>query len=328
MTTLLPCTPDGISQAAELLREGGLVAFPTETVYGLGANALDPQAVARIFAAKGRPANNPLIVHIFEPAQAWKLALPSQEQQLLLEKLSCFWPGPLSLVLPARSIVPREVTAGQDSVALRMPDHPIALALLRAAGVPIAAPSANPSNYISPTSAQQVVQQLDGKVDAVLDGGACSVGLESTVLSLLEPEPVLLRPGAITLEQLSLVLGPMRFSTHASLPLSPGMLPIHYAPRSKLILRAQLTESPCNPYSLVLFKEIDRQHPLIAQAAKVSLLSKDGNLSEIAHKLFATLYEHDQLGLGSIVCDTCPEQGLGMAIMDRLRRAAASNSTK
>ena len=235
-----PAAAEALGHAAEVLRRGGLVAFPTETVYGLGANALDPAAVARIFAAKGRPANNPLIVHVAEREQAQQLtATWSAEAERLAQH---FWPGPLTLVLPKRSTVPDIVTAGAATVAVRVPAHPLALALLRAAGLPIAAPSANRSNHLSPTTAAHVRASLGDAVDVILDGGPTSGGLESTVLDLSRRPPRLLRPGLVPPSSIEALIGPIEqpsLSLADSTPLpSPGIQPRHYAPRAAMECRA------------------------------------------------------------------------------------------
>lgn len=230
---------EALREAAQALRDGALVAFPTETVYGLGANALDAQAVARIFEAKGRPSTNPLIVHVtsVEAAQALVAAWPPKAQQLA----QAFWPGPLTLILPKASTVPDAVTAGLDAVAVRSPAHPVAQALLRLAGVPVAAPSANRYTQVSPTTAQHVAKGLGDRIDWLVDGGATQVGLESTVLSLVQDEPVLLRPGMISAAQLEQVIGPIRSLTNeivdeqVAAP-SPGLARRHYSPDAAVML--------------------------------------------------------------------------------------------
>ncbi len=237
--TLDPAAPnaEAIAEAARVLREGGLVAFPTETVYGLGANALDASAVARIFAAKGRPANNPLIVHVADTRAARRVVADWPPLAAMLAER--FWPGPLTLVLPKRDTVPDAVTASGPTVAVRVPAHPLAQALVRAAGVPIAAPSANRSTELSPTRAEHVLRGLDGRIDVLLDGGPTAGGIESTVLDLTATPPRLLRPGLLSIAELESVLGPLSRSlpssveTTQSLP-SPGLLPRHYAPRTPL----------------------------------------------------------------------------------------------
>ncbi|HEX2208930.1 MAG TPA: L-threonylcarbamoyladenylate synthase, partial [Longimicrobium sp.] len=226
--------PAALRQPAEVLRAGGLVAFPTETVYGLGAHALDPAAVQRIYEAKGRPSYNPLIVHLADVDAARGLASSWPEQA---ERLAAaFWPGPLTLVVPKNDSIPDSVTAGLPSVALRVPAHPVAHALLRAAGIPVAAPSANRSTQVSPTTARHVERSLGARVDVIVDGGPCPVGIESTVLSLVGPVPTLLRPGTVSVEDLRPVIGDVALPSSATDATaarpSPGMLDRHYAPRA------------------------------------------------------------------------------------------------
>lgn len=321
-----------ITHAAELLRNGKLVAFPTETVYGLGADATNQAAVQRIFEAKGRPSSNPLIVHVTSLEQIFAYAdisrswnPPVVRDRLIA--LQQFWPGPLSVVLPKNPIISSAVSAGGDTVALRIPRHPVALQLLAACDLPIAAPSANPSMYISPTTAEHVRQSLGAKVDYILDGGPCEIGLESTVLSLLQETPVILRPGAITAEQISDALHcPVEQSNqtasneHAPL-LSPGLLAKHYAPRTKVVLRSHAGSHIEYPekVGVILFSE--QSFP--CNAAATITLSKTGKLEEVASQLFAALRDLDQRGLDLIVVDTCEPIGLGAAIMDRLIRASA-----
>jgi L-threonylcarbamoyladenylate synthase len=319
-----------IARGAEVLRNGGLVAFPTETVYGLGGDALNETAVRRIFEVKGRPVTNPLIVHVgslrdvytfVDLSRSFDEALVTQR----LEKIGTLWPGPLSVVLPKASIVPRSVCAGSDTVAIRIPRHPIALRLLEVFGGPIAAPSANPSQYISPTTAQHVRESLGSKVDLVIDGGPCQVGLESTVLSLLEKQPKILRPGAITKEQLSALLGvdvaAQALTSDAGSPLpSPGMMSKHYSPSTKVRLWPQ-TESPpavSGRIGAIRFTSSPPPFPTIT----CRYLSDTGDLEEIAASLFSALRDLDGMSLDVIVVDTCERSGLGEAIMDRLLRAS------
>src|SRR5262245_29557837 len=228
---LVPATPASIRLAAELIRNGNLVAFPTETVYGLGADALQAPACAKIFAVKNRPFFDPLIVHVADLGWVEKLCARLDERARRL--VEDFWPGPLTLVFPKTDLVPDLVTAGLPNVALRMPDHPVALELIRAAQKPIAAPSANPFGYLSPTTAQHVAEQLGNGVDMILDGGPCAVGVESTILDLSEEMPRLLRAGGLPLERLEHAIGSIEVSrTHPHFPLAPGQLPSHYAPRT------------------------------------------------------------------------------------------------
>lgn len=315
-----------LARAAETIRTRGIVAFPTETVYGLGANAFSEKAVARIFQIKGRPANNPIIVHLAEAADISQVAdITDPKISTWLAIASKFWPGPLSVVLPKHPSIPENVTAGRSSVAVRIPAHPIAQALIRMSECPIAAPSANPSNYVSPTTALHVEAQLGDLVDMIIDGGPCTVGIESTVLSLVHDEPTVLRHGAVTIEQLrdvfENVTDPVAEKTTE--PLSPGMLPEHYAPKTPLVfLSAFDPKVTSGPYGFICFRE--PSHPIPAQEVRV--LSASGDLEEAATRLFATLRELDSLGLSCIVVEPCPEEGIGRALMDRLRRATCGGA--
>lgn len=316
-----------IAEAAKVLRAGGLVAFPTETVYGLGANALDEHAVARVFEAKERPRFDPLIVHVAAVDWVARLAtdFPTEAQELARR----FWPGPLTLVLPKTPVISDLVTAGCPTVALRIPDHPVALGLLRAVDLPIAAPSANLFGRISPTTAAHVAEQLGDRIDLILDGGPCRVGVESTVLQLGPAGPVLLRPGGTTLEEIEAVVGPVKLPVPRadggqddSAPASPGMLPQHYAPRTRLIVQTQSTgsvaEHPAGRIGLLAFQTA----PPAGDYARVEVLSPTGDLREATAKFFAALRRLDAAGLDLIVARTFPETGLGRALNDRLRRAA------
>jgi len=323
MKTLL-LKPAQISKAAKILQQGGLVAFPTETVYGLGANALNEKAVRRIFVAKRRPADNPLIVHIADKKMLPELVkeVPSSAKKLI----SKFWPGPLTIVLNKKNIVPDIVTAGGKTVAIRMPAHPVARKLIQLSGLSIAAPSANLSGSPSPTTAKHVIADLKGRIECIIDGGESQVGLESTVVDLSGKIPVLLRPGGVTLEQLRAVLGKVQVANvHAVKPKSPGMKYRHYSPKTNLIL--------------VTGKgKIKKITPLINEKKKVALIASPevadhfldrkievimyGNLLTLARELFKILRELDQQGFDYIIIHDVPEEGLGRAIMNRVRRAA------
>lgn len=311
-----------VAHAARLLRDGKLVSFATETVYGLGANALDVNAVARVFAVKNRPHFDPLIVHIAD--RAWLPRLVSVWPDNAERLVKRFWPGPLTLVLPKTELVPDLVTSGLPSVAVRMPSHPLALELLRLADVPVAAPSANPFGQLSPTRAEHVVEWLGDQIDYVLDGGPCSVGVESTVL-LLEPErAVLLRPGGVSLEEIESVIGhvtlPVREPTSdREAALSPGMLPQHYAPRTPLVIAEDLSQvvAPGHRGLLTL-----QPHPAATRFAAVEVLSADGDLTEAAANFFAALRRLDAACVEQIVATPFPNHGLGRALNDRLTRAA------
>lgn len=322
---------DKIAKAAAILRDGGLVAFPTETVYGLGANALCERAVARVFEVKARPRFDPLIVHI--AGLEWLPRLTAEFPSLASQLAEKFWPGPLTLVLPKTPAVPDLVTAGGATVAIRVPDHPVALALLRAVDLPIAAPSANPFGRISPTCADHVRDQLGSQIDLILDGGPCRIGIESTVLQLSAAGPLLLRPGGTTLEEIEEVIGKVQVpaAVRALSParefVSPGMLPQHYAPRTALVIRMRETASLgdgelCSGkrVGLMAFCAGDQTSRFV----QVEVLSDTGDLCEAAANFFAALRRLDAAGLDLIVAETFPEVGLGRALNDRLRRAAHS----
>lgn len=307
--------PQIIEEAARIIRAGGLVAMPTETVYGLAANATDGEAVARIFEAKGRPRFNPLIVHVADWAEAEWLGEFSGEARRLAD---AFWPGPLTLVVPRRADAGLSdlVSAGLPTLALRMPRHDAARALIRAAGVPVAAPSANPSGRVSPTTAAHVAADLGDRVHMILDGGPATEGLESTVIALSGGQAAMLRAGAVPREAIEAVLGRPLASADAAAdrPLAPGMLASHYAPRARLRLDAR-TPQPGEAY-LAFGHAPDHDGPLLN-------LSATGNLREAAANLFAHLRALDAAAPHIIAVAPIPEDGLGEAINDRLRRAAA-----
>lgn len=309
-----------IKLAAELLKKGGLVAFPTETVYGLGANALDPRAVARIFEVKNRPRFDPIIVHIHSQQDIKQLCLDVDERAKRLMKK--FWPGPLTLILPKSSLVPDIVTAGLSTVAIRMPSHPIAKELIKEAGIPIAAPSANPFGYLSPTTAEHVKEQLGEQVDLILDGGRCPIGVESTVIDLTGLDPVLLRPGGLPVEEIEQIIGEVKKSSNNSeKPRSPGQLPHHYAPRTPIkILQDKKFKIPGDTrIGLLAFTPPKEKLPY----EMVEILSSQGDLREATGNFFSCLHRLDKAGLDVIYAEPVAETGLGRAIMDRLRRASA-----
>ncbi len=303
-----------LAEAGRLLREGRLVAFPTETVYGLGADATCDRAVAAIFEAKGRPSFNPLIIHVAAAAEAEALVEIDDRARLLMAR---FWPGPLTLVLPRRADSPISLlaSAGLDTLAVRMPDHPVALDLIRTAGRPLAAPSANRSGAVSPTLADHVVESLGARVALVLDGGPCRVGVESTVLDLSTANACLLRPGGIAAEDIEAALGvPLARAAVADAdgdaPKSPGMLESHYAPALPVRLNAA---AAAEGEALLGFGTI----------GGTLTLSAEGDLQEAAANLFAMLRRLDGAPHRAIAVAPIPEHGLGLAINDRLRRAAA-----
>ena len=306
-TRTAPADAAGLADAARILKRGGLVAFPTETVYGLGADATNGEAVAAIFAAKGRPLFSPLIVHVAGLEDARRHVELSPRAQALAEK---FWPGPLTLVLPRRKDSPLSllVSAGLDTVALRAPSHPVALALLKEAGCPIAGPSANPSGQVTATTAAHVAESLDGKVDFILDAGSATLGIESTVIGFDGDRPLLLRPGAVTRAEIEDMIGPL--GAPGALIRSPGQLASHYAPRASLRLNASEIESG---EVLLGFGDV--------AGAKLNL-SPRGDLREAAANLFAMLRELDK-SASAIAVSPIPSTGIGEAINDRLLRAAA-----
>ncbi|MGA2760910.1 MAG: L-threonylcarbamoyladenylate synthase [Candidatus Cybelea sp.] len=313
---LLPATRDSIARAAVLLRQGGVVAFPTETVYGLGALAFDARAVARIFEIKGRPSFDPLIVHVADRAMLGEVAaaVPAAAE-VLIER---FWPGPLTLVLKKRPAVPGLVTAGLPTVAVRMSDHPVARALLEAVGSPLAAPSANPFGRLSPTRAEHVARMLGDRVDLILDGGATKYGIESTIVAL-EPRPALLRPGAIAPEQIEALSGPLERTRPTSDVRAPGQLEQHYAPATPLRLIDPRLVPQAERFRAGVITLRDSHEGYAASRT----LSPRGDLREAAANLFEMLHALDALGLDRIDAAPLTEAGLGLAIMDRLRRAAS-----
>lgn len=340
MIPILPPTEANLRRAAAALAQGGLVSFPTETVYGLGARALDAHALARIFEVKRRPFFDPLIVHIADRRDLETLCLrPDARAEKLMER---FWPGPLTLVLPKTDAVPDLATSGLPTVALRMPAHPVALALIRLAGFAVAAPSANPFGRLSPTTAEHVQAHFADGIELILDGGPCSVGVESTILSLAgglaERTPVLLRAGGVPREEIEALIGPVASgAAHPEKPLAPGQLPGHYAPRTLLRIRGESREPlPVMPgrRGLLAFRKATRNATagLAGGAADgsdyaaVEILSPSGDLREAAANLFACLHRLDRLGLDWIEAEPLPGEGLGAAIMDRLRKAAAGSA--
>ncbi len=330
-TQLLTSSPEDIALAGKILREGGLAAIPTETVYGLAANALNGSAVADIFAAKGRPMDNPLIVHIsrLEQLESIVSSVPEEAVALAAE----YWPGPLTIVMPKGESIPDEVSCGLDTVAVRMPSHPVARAIIDAAGVPLAAPSANLSGSPSPTTAAHVMADMDGRIAAVLDGGECSVGLESTVVSVCGEVPQLLRPGAVTPEMLKAVTGRLEIN-HAVLDdlaegekaASPGMKYKHYAPAAKVtILRG--SREAFIAYCNVHAEEGTYALCFEGDGAELNIPSieygREDDLLSQAHGLFAALRELDGKGARRAFARCCEPEGVGLAVCNRLLRSAA-----
>ena len=326
---------NGTNVCGKLIREGGLVAFPTETVYGLGANGLDGSAVERIFEAKGRPSDNPLILHVAKKSDVkdlWR-HVPDEARRLM----DAFWPGPLTLIFVKSDIVPDEVTAGLSTVAVRMPEHKTALALIRAAGVPIAAPSANLSGRPSPTTAEHVLEDMDGRIDAVIDGGPCRVGVESTVLTLVG-KPTILRPGGITREMLEQVIGPVEVSPAVLRPLaegetaaSPGMKHKHYAPDAEVIVAVgsprKIASIICREYDIA---EAMGKRPVILgteqtrscyRGMECDIIGDRADPASLCAELFSALRRWS--GRADVIfAEGVPESDQGLAYMNRLLRAA------
>lgn len=320
-------SPGEVARAAELLRSGGLVAFPTETVYGLGADATDERAVSRVFAAKGRPADHPLIVHLgsVEQLDRWAREIPAAAWRLAER----FWPGPLTLILKRTAGVPDLVTGGQDTIGLRMPDHPVALALLSAVGSGVAAPSANRFGRVSPTTAKHVMAEFGDTIDCVVDGGPCSVGLESTILDLSGENPRVLRPGAVTPDALAETLGGAPATGGAEGPRVPGRLPVHYAPETPLrLLDAAAIEPavrallPSGQAIMVL-----SMRPPVVESSNCRWRRMPGDPKDYARVLYAQLREADTADCGCILIERPPTTMEWEAVQDRLGRAAAGTNS-
>jgi L-threonylcarbamoyladenylate synthase len=327
--------PDDVAQAAAILKAGGLVAFPTETVYGLGADATNSAAVERVFVAKGRPADNPLIVHVADARQAAALVreVPLEAKKLM----AAFWPGPLTLLLWKAAHVSDAVTRGLPTVGVRVPHHPVALALLKEAGVPLAAPSANASGKPSPTAAEHVLTDLEGRIDAVLDGGPTGVGLESTVLDLTVTPPVILRPGGLSRERIEAIVGPVTVAAGPAAPgeapRSPGMKYRHYAPHARLLLftggqaavrkamRERYQQLAAGGHDVGVLCSRDSAHEFPARA--VLDLGPAHESVQAAALLYSRLRALDERAVDVILAEGLSEAGLGLAVMNRLRRAAA-----
>lgn len=317
-----------IKKAAGILKRGGLVAFPTETVYGLGADALNAEAVQRIFVAKGRPLDNPIIVHVASPKDLELVATRITAKQTALAER--FWPGPLTVIFQKSERLPSEVTAGRNTAAVRMPKNAVALALIRATGHPIAAPSANLSGRPSPTAAEHVYEDLAGRIDLILDGGPVEVGLESTVLDISRKPPVILRPGAITREELEAIIGPVAVGGGGRLAArSPGIRHRHYSPRARVTL---VTENDAGTVSRLLEEHLRASRSVgviihnsmpIKESPLVAVRILPQELPLLARDLFAVMRELDQMGIEEMIIEETEEKGIGAAVMDRLRRAAA-----
>jgi L-threonylcarbamoyladenylate synthase len=312
-----------INQAIQCLELGLLVAIPTETVYGLAANAFDSTAVLSIYKAKNRPVFNPLIIHTdsLQKLEGWGLELPEKMKQLAAH----FSPGPLTYVIPKSNHIPDVVTAGTDAVAVRIPKHPLTLDLLRSINFPLAAPSANPSGYVSPTTAKHVLSQLEDKVSYILDGGDCKIGLESTIISFLEEKPTILRYGGLAVEAIEKVIGKVELPPEGFIdnPVAPGQLARHYATKHTLTIGNPhdfIAQYDPQRVGIISFSSTYAQVPSKHQF----LLSKDRNLDEAAQKLFAAMRQIDTLDIDIIIAEHFPNTGLGRAINDRLKRASVA----
>lgn len=350
MNTLMlkvdPDKPDAakIEVAAQIIQRGGLVAFPTETVYGLGADALNGEAVLRLFEAKKRPLDNPPILHVAEVRDVYPLvAEVSQKAEQLMKQ---FWPGPLTLVFKRSPVVPKESTAGLDTVAIRMPKHPVAAALIRQSKRPIAAPSANLSGKPSPTTAQHVYEDLNGRIDAIIDGGAADIGVESTVVDLSCDPPLLLRPGGTPFEALKAVLGDLQLhpfvQAESEIPLekarSPGMMHKHYAPKTQVILVEGNVETVIGKIKQLAaeYKEKNAKVAVLAtdetqaayRAYVVRSMGSRHNLKTVASSLFRLLREVDAEGVDVILAESVPQEDIGLAVMNRLRKASGYHIIK
>ena len=328
-------TAKDVGQAAQILRSGGLVGLPTETVYGLGANGLDPEAVERIFAAKGRPQDNPLILHIPSAEHLARYCRDIPDSAYALAR--AYWPGPLTMILPRRAIVPDVVTAGLDTVGMRCPSHPVCRAILEEAGVPVAAPSGNTSGRPSPTTAAHMWEDMDGKIDAIVDGGPCSVGVESTIVDLTCTPPRLLRPGGISLEQLEAVLGEVavdpavtRLMGAGEKPKAPGMKYRHYAPKAPVTVvageparsAAYIAAHAAPEDGIICFDEFLPLFTRQSETRPVMDLGPAGDKEEQARHIFDALRSFDHTGVGAIWAQ-CPDAGgIGLAIANRLNKAA------
>lgn len=338
-TIIEKVSEESILRASDILRSGGLVAFPTETVYGLGGNALDADAAAKIYAAKGRPSNNPLIVHIAYPEDAERYAYTCE---LYYRIADAFMPGPITVILPKKDIVPSAVTGGLDSVALRCPSHAGAQALLKAANIPIAAPSANLSGSPSPSCAEHVISDLDGRVDMIIDGGECEVGLESTIVKIDGDSLLLLRPGKISAEELECVCREVDIAQAVTekpredeSPLSPGMMYRHYAPKASLALldgsfenRVKFMREKSSDGAVALLLSREAAARIGECAASLYIFGDEDDLDAQAHSLFAFLRLADSDGAKEIYTALPQKNGMGLALYNRLIRAASYNIIK
>ncbi len=316
---IVKSTVENISRGARIIKEGGLVAFPTETVYGLGGNALDPSSVAKIFDAKQRPSFDPLITHIADLETLDRLA--DIRNPRVYEVIERLWPGSLTIIVPKREIIPDLITSGLPTMAVRMPDHATALSLIRESTGAVAAPSANPFGYLSPTTAEHVEETLGDKIDMIIDGGACRVGVESTVLDMTKEIPLVLRPGGLSLEKLQDAIGEVEvFNRTTVSPTAPGQLEMHYSPRKPLYIVDSISEVPDRrgAAALLFRKKTDTEG-----FTAVEILSPEGNPVEAAANLFTALHRLDaDPGTDRIYTEEVPPEGLGAAVMDRIYKAS------
>ena len=331
-TKILSDTTEDIAAAAEIIAAGGLVAFPTETVYGLGADALNAEAVGKVYAAKGRPSDNPMIVHISSKDDLLKLtSAVTPDMEKLMES---FWPGPMTMIVPRLPVIPDTTTGGLSTVGVRMPDHPVALSLISGSGCPIAAPSANLSGKPSPTTAKDVVEDLDGRVDAVIESTDCQVGIESTVIDMTADTPVILRPGILTAEDFERVLGkkveldptlnqrPDPFNNCDFKPKAPGMKYKHYAPKAQMIVFEGEEQAVRRAIE-------DEATACRAEGKKVCTICFDSSQQrKAAHRFFAMLREADRDGADIILAAALPEEGIGFSVMNRMLKSAGYNIRK
>lgn len=326
-------TEKDAERAGEILRDGGLVAIPTETVYGLAANALDGEAVSNIFKAKGRPMDNPLIVHVAKKEDVAPLV--KEIPPLAFKLMDRFWPGPLTIIMPKSDLIPDEVSAGLDTVAIRMPSHPVARKIIEASSVPLAAPSANTSGKPSPTTAEHVYEDLVGKINAIVDGGACDVGVESTVITLCSEIPRLLRPGKVTPEELASVLGPIKVDDAVLHPLkdgavvmSPGMKYKHYSPTANVIVVSGTLSDFRNYVNEKVLENKGNIAALVFDGEETGLNCKTLSFgrkdsdTDHANRLFGALRKSDELGMDTVYVRCPSAEGVGLAVMNRLLRAA------
>ena len=342
LTEMLPVCPESLQKAALLLRKGEVVAFPTETVYGLGASCFSVDGIKKIYAAKGRPSDNPLIVHVAPGFDLTEIA--SRIPDTAIKLMDAFWPGPLTLILPKSEQIPREVTGGLNTVAIREPSHPAAMAMIKAAGLPVVAPSANTSGRPSPTKAFHVFEDLEGKIPLILDGGECEVGLESTIVDLSEEVPTVLRPGGITLEMLQSVLEEVvidpavkvaREVAKDVVPKAPGMKYRHYAPKGYLVvtdqgaeriaqwIREDLLRYPKEKVGVIATQEMQEELKALGLECPFISLGSRKDLSYVAGRLFDALREADERGWTKFYGEAFPTEGMGEAIMNRFLKASS-----